>query len=247
MADGMWDANSVGFPNSLIWTDRGLLGCRSQRLIGLGTELAPTRFTSGLYLTPQTSFITITQRSWYVASSLVCSHQAGWSFTLPAACWDIVQRWSWLLQRWALLAWTKICLATTRCVLPLFFFFFLKRETDELSSSRRVRRATCTNPRCSPHCYFPWRKQQRSRGRAGAGASDLVLPVLWSYRPTLWAAVPMEQGSERRRQVRPVKRSGLWSIFGQHLNGVSDCGSCRRRQKKPQKWLEMQSKTILDI
>lgn len=43
MADG-----GVGFPNSLVRRDRGLLGCRSQRLIGLGTELAATRFTSGL-------------------------------------------------------------------------------------------------------------------------------------------------------------------------------------------------------
>lgn len=38
-------------------------------MIGLGTELATTRFMLGLYLTPQTSFITITQRSSNVASS----------------------------------------------------------------------------------------------------------------------------------------------------------------------------------
>lgn len=69
MADGTRDTNSVGFLNSLIWTDHGLLGSRSQRLIGLGTEQATTRFMSGLYLTAQTSSITITQCSWIVASS----------------------------------------------------------------------------------------------------------------------------------------------------------------------------------
>lgn len=148
MADGMWDTNRFGFPNSLIWTDRGLLDCRSQRLIGLGTELATTRFMSGLYLTPQTSFITITQCSWNVASSWSVPIRpddpsrfqlpVGILFNAEAGCSR--DEHYWLTQRYV---WQRLDVS--------FLFFFFKWETDELSSPRRVRRATLTNPHCSLH------------------------------------------------------------------------------------------------
>lgn len=118
---------------------------------------------------------------------------------------------------------------TRRVLILLLLFFFLKRETDELSSSRRVRRATLTNPRCSLHLYFLWRKQQRTGSDRCVWLGSPGVMILPPNTVSLW---PIAQGSEGRKQVRPVKHSGLWSIFGQRLNGVSDRGSCWRGHKK---------------